>query len=403
MLTQNQFSVLEWAEADDRLSIVLIDLSGSTASRLQRSPSSKRGLADESILSFSKEYVMSLLPTLCRGNFVLIGCASRCDACLPQTPFCRCANSNHTRVLHSAEGGSDPAKVRALVQGLQPGGGTFVAGAIAALPSVALQQVELEQRRRSAAQVQTFLMALHRRVGAMSPARVLNGDTMRSILWHLGPGTVHARVIMALDGDNNVSCGVCGTCLAAGEERCELQGPQGITRAVRRLIQGSGGLKINVEMNVTMVGEAGNRTAGSSELEGLCVATGGRFDAVEERDDTFIARSFKFYDETTRKPPMHVQARVQAVSLYTQLLRTRKVPDCGVRTVFVGKDSEVWKELIRADARRTSLCEELHGAPCSHAERAHCLQSLKRTLSTGGFPRGKGTRCAWMHVGTWMK
>jgi len=65
---------------------------------------------------------------------------------------------------------------------------------------------------------------------------------------------------------------------------------------------------------------------------------------------------------------------LQAVSLYTQLLRTRKVPDCGVRTVFVGKDSEVWKELIRADARRTSLCEELHGAPCSHAERAHCLQ-----------------------------
>merc|ERR1712159_211189 len=170
-----------------------------------------------------------------------------------------------TRVLFRSDGPCDAVDICRVVDAQQPQGQTYIAGPIAALPSVALNEMELQQRQRCHAQATAFLMARHPRLGASSPARLLPRELMPLVLKHLGFSQVHARVVMAIDGDNNQSCGrpQCEACRRGAEQSCPLQGPRGITEAVQRLLRGSDGLKINVEMNVTMVGEQGSRGAGA--------------------------------------------------------------------------------------------------------------------------------------------
>merc|ERR1712093_89705 len=389
----NQFSVQEWKQADDRLSIVLLDLSGSTQQCLHP-PCSSHEAADHdgettTILSYSKDYVMRLSPVLARGRCVVIGCSSRCDTCAKHSNvFCECPSddpaTNCTRVLFRSEGPCEAEEICQAVAGLEPEGQTYVAAPIAALPSVALEEVELQQRQRTYDQSIAFMMALHHRLGAASPARVLPPEVAGHILGFLGNGTIHARVIMAIDGDNNVGCGKpgCSACSEGNEDACPLNGPGGVTKAVQSLIKGGDGLKINVEMNVTMVGKGSDAPA-RAQLEALCTATGGRYDAVEEEDRDFIAETFQFFEQTVVCPPKHVEARVQAVKTYSDMVRARKVLDCGVKTVFVGKDKTVLEELVKADGQRTTLCQKIHGVACDHGDdRAECLRACKQRLSS---------------------
>jgi len=379
-MSSNQFSVNEWNSAQEKLSIVLLDLSTSTGQPL-------RG-GSGTVLSYSKDYIRALAPVLARGRVVVIGAASRCDvpACREKSPFCECEGSTCTRVLYRSSGPCDAVDICRVIEKEQPQGNTYVAGPIAALPSVALEEMELEQRQQSQAQALAFGMALHPRLGRRSPARVLPRELLPLVFRHLGPGTVHARVILAIDGDNNQACGRahCKACSVGNDWNCLLQGPRGITEAVQRLLRGSDGLKINVEMNVTMVGEQGARGAGAKELAALCAATGGRYDAVEQEDDgSFLAESFHFYNETVRNPLLHVRSRMQAVKRYTELVRARQVLDCGVKTVFLGKDKRVWKSLAKEDKKREALCTRIHGTACTHGEdRGECLRAAQRKLSS---------------------
>ena len=132
-----------------------------------------------------------------------------------------------------------------------------------------------------------------------------------------------------------------------------------------------------------MVGNGSNPTS-RGQLKALCTATGGRYDAVDEDDENYIAETFEFFEKTVLCPPVHVQARVQAVKTYTDLVRARKVLDCGVNTVFVKKDSACVEELVAADQQRESLCHKIHGVPCEHGEdRVACLQACQLKLNSG--------------------
>jgi len=203
-MSANQFSVDEWNGAEEKLSIVLLDLSSSTGEPLRRDCASMPPGERQTVLSYSKEYIRTLAPVLARGRVVLIGAASRCNvaACREKSPFCECEGSDCTRVLFRSDGPCDAVDICRVIEKEQPQGNTYVAGPIAALPSVALEEVELEQRQRCQAQAVAFGMALHPRLGRSSPARVLPRELLHEVFRHIGPGMVHARVILAIDGDN---------------------------------------------------------------------------------------------------------------------------------------------------------------------------------------------------------
>jgi len=380
----NQFSVDEWNTTESRLTIVLLDLSSST-----NAPVGTRSGC--TVLSYSKDYVIALAPTLTRGRLVLIVCASRCEnpECRRKSPFCECddPSGNNTRVVFRSETACDPQRLVDAVLPLKAHGQTYIAAPIADLASVALQQVQISQRQQSARQALAFMMGRHPRLGAASQIQRLPLDAAAEVLKWLGPSTVHARVIMAIDGDNNVSCGrpSCQACCAHREEECWLAGQPGLARAVRGLIAATDGIKVNLEMNVTMIGDgAHNRT---SELASLCAATGGRYDAVREADRSFIAESFKFYNKLCFKPEHHVRARVQAVKGFMDLVKAHKVMDCGVRTRFVGRDKLTWDALLHVDKQREKLCEKLHGVSCPHGQdRNGCLRSCRERLSASNNP-----------------
>jgi len=398
METCNRFSVQDWREGDDRLSIVLLDLSGSTGATMTKAQRTEQAEGEAqtcSILSYSKDYVMSLAPVLSKGRCVLIGCSSRCDECaLKAGPFCNCEpRKGCTRVLFRSTGPCSPQAIRDALAPLEPEGQTFVAAPIASLASVALEEGELAQRQRAQWQSHAFLMATHPRLGAASPAAVLPIDLACHVTGFLGNVTTHARVIMAIDGDNNVPCGnsACEACASGRAKDCPLNGPEGVTHAVQRLLQGSDGISINVEMNIAMIGEGSNRDARDS-LKALCTATGGRYDAVREHDEGLLAETFEFYETTVLCPPCHVQARVAAVATYLDLVRARQVLDCGVRTIFVAKDHACVEELRAADAHRQGICEKIHGVPCCHGEdRAACLHACKARLAAANPFYQRGT------------
>lgn len=84
----------------------------------------------------------------------------------------------------------------------------------------------------------------HPRLGASSIVQRISLDAAAEILKWLGPSTVHARVIMAIDGDNNQSCGrpECEACTTSKPSECWLDGQPGLARAIRGLLSASGAL-----------------------------------------------------------------------------------------------------------------------------------------------------------------
>jgi len=339
------------------------------------------------VLDYSKAYVSKLAPVLCRGRVVVVGCASRCERCRPVSPFCTCGQgSDCTRVLYRSPENKpcEPLDIWNAIHHLQPQGQTYVAAPIVALPTIALDEVTLQRRQRAQEQSNAFCMGLHPRLGAESPVRRLPHDVLQHILCNLGSSVIHARVIMVVDGDNNVSCGMstCEHCSRGDEGACPLRpGSAAVTEAVQRLIQGNHNLKINCELNIAMVGEHARNEASTEKLQALCSATGGRYDSVAEEDSAFVAQSFSFFDTTVKHPPSHIKARVQAVQNYTDMCKAKRVLDCGVKTVFVGKDKATWQVLVQADTKRMSLCEKVHGVPCTHGEdRGACLQACQKKL-----------------------
>lgn len=281
--------------------------------------------------------------------------------------------------------------IRTVVASLQPEGQTFVAKPIASLAQVALKEGELEARRIAHEQRIAFSMARHRRLGAHSPARGLPLELIEHIGDFVGPGVVHARVIMAIDGDNNVGCGSqqCAACGegGTGEEDCPFNGREAVTRAVHRLLQGADGLALHVEMNIAVVGEG---AAARDELKALCKATGGRYDSVRDDERSFLAESYQFFHETAMEQKKHVGARYRAVQAYKEMVREGAVNDVGVRTVFKGSDHEIYEKLKEADQKRRqhdeermALCQRSHGgAPCPHgADRDACLRAVQFALA----------------------
>jgi len=186
---------------------------------------------------------------------------------------------------------------------------------------------------------------------------------------------------MAIDGDNNVSCGrpSCSSCAAAQEATCEYAGRKGLARAVKHLLTGTKGLKLNLEMNVTMMGDAAHGRTG--ELAALCAATGGRYEAIKEDDRCFLAESFHFYKKLAEQPELHLKARVEAVKGFMDMVKAQKIVDCGVRTRFVGRDKQAWKALVKVDKSRKKLCEKLFGTKCPHQEdRSACVRAARAKL-----------------------
>merc|ERR1711988_70659 len=139
------FSVEEWQRADDRLTIVVIDLSESTNSAIP---------GGSSVLEHSKSYICSLAPAIARGRYVIIGCSTRCEKC---DVFCECPSSGNTRILlRSDKKGSPPNRIREVIKPLQPQGATYIAKPIAMLQRIAMSEFELEQRQRVTTQRTAF-------------------------------------------------------------------------------------------------------------------------------------------------------------------------------------------------------------------------------------------------------
>merc|ERR1711988_763783 len=383
------FSVEEWQRADDRLTIVVIDLSESTNSAIP---------GGSSVLEHSKSYICSLAPAIARGRYVIIGCSTRCEKC---DVFCECPSSGNTRILlRSDKKGSPPNRIREVIKPLQPQGATYIAKPIAMLQRIAMSEFELEQRQRVTTQRTAFFMGAHRRLGEASIVRRLPQDLMWRIGLHVGTTAIHCRVIMVMDGDNNQSCGdaACTACSSwngpepsFGRSGCRFDGPEGVTHAVQDLLQASAGIKMNLELNVALVG---NGQADRKQLNDLCAATGGRFDAVRDANSSFLAESFRFFDRTARNQSEHVGVRRQAVSTYVQRLREGTSMDVGVKTVWTGKDKEVVEQLdakeakSRAqDAERQALCEAAFGCATPHGnDRAACLNAIRAQLYEDAHP-----------------
>jgi len=205
----SSFSVADWHAADDRLSVVMLDLSGSTGALLD---------GGGTVLSYMKHFCTTLAPVISQGRSIVIGCSSRCGQghCLGRS-VCDCAESRHTRVLFKSDGFCDPLEISRAIEPLTSRGQTFVAATIAALPSLVLGEVELHQRLRVHRQARAFMMAKHMRVGASSPAHCLPWELVHHITHMIGAGAVHARVFLVLDGDNNVACGK-SECSACGKK-----------------------------------------------------------------------------------------------------------------------------------------------------------------------------------------